>query len=72
MDEMRIQSRFLTMIISKIINVILKKKLGYRIDCRLNQIHTTVTDGKIHLHLDLDGELEKEELMKILKDIGIE
>lgn len=46
MDEMKIQSRFLTMIISKIMNVILKKKLGYKIDCRLNQIHTTVTDGK--------------------------
>ncbi len=71
MDEMKIQSKFLTAIISKIIKAVLKKKLGYNINFQLNQIHTTMIDEKMHVHLDLDGELGKEELTKIIKDIGI-
>ena len=30
-----------------------------------------VIDGKTHVHLDVDAELEKDELMKILKNIGL-
>ena len=58
MDEMKIVSKF-------------TKKLGYNIDIQVNEIKTTITDGKTHVHLDVDAELEKEELMNILKKIGL-
>lgn len=32
---------------------------------------TTINDGKTHLHLDVDAELDKDELMSILKSIGL-
>ena len=32
---------------------------------------TTINDGKTHLHLDADAELDKDELMSILKSIGL-
>ncbi|WP_336526937.1 hypothetical protein [Bacteroides acidifaciens] len=71
MDEMKIVSKFTTNMISKLVKMVLRKKLGYDIDIQLNEIKTTITDGKTHVHLDVDAELEKEELVKILKKIGL-
>ena len=72
MDEMKIVSKFTTNMISKLVKMVLRKKLGYDIDIQLNEIKTTITDGKTHVHLDVDAELEKEELMNILKKIGLD
>ena len=71
MDEMKIVSKFTTNMISKLVKMVLRKKLGYDIDIQLNEIKTTITDGKTHVHLDVDAELEKEELVKRLKKIGL-
>lgn len=71
MDEMKIVSKFATNMISKLVKMVLRKKLGYDIDIQLNEIKTTITDGKTHVHLDVDAELEKDELVKILKKIGL-
>ena len=71
MDEMKIVSKFTTNMISNLVKMVLRKKLGYDIDIQLNEIKTTITDGKTHVHLDVDAELEKDELVKILKKIGL-
>lgn len=72
MDEVKIVYKFTNGIISKMINMVLRRKLGYEINIRLNQITVTIIEGKIHVHLDADAELEKEELMTILKEeIGL-
>ena len=71
MDEMKIVSKFTTNMISKLVKMVLRKKLGYNIDIQVNKKKPTITDGKTHVHLDVDAELEKEELMNILKKIGL-
>ena len=71
MDEMKIVSKFTTVLISKIARTVIKKKLGYEIGIKLNELHITNTDGKTHLHLSADAELSKEELLKLISDIGI-
>lgn len=71
MDEVKITSPFLTDMISKLIKGKLQKKLGYKIDLNLNEVKANVVDGKIHAHLDVDCGLEKDELMRILKDAGL-
>ncbi len=71
MDEMKIVSKFTTNVISKLAGVLVRKKLGYDVDIQLNEIHTTIVDGKTHLHLDVDAEMSKEELLKVLKSIGL-
>lgn len=71
MDEMKIVSKFTTNVISKLVKMVLRKKLGYDADIQLNEIKTTITDGKTHIHLDVDAELDKEELLKILKNVGL-
>lgn len=71
MDEMRIVSKFTRGIISKAIKMVIRNKTGYKIDIQLNEAITTISDGKTHLHLDVDAELDKDELMSILKSIGL-
>lgn len=71
MDEMKIGSKFTTSIVSKLVNIAIRKKFGYEVELKLNEINATVIDGKTHVHLDVDAELDKEELMKILKSVGL-
>lgn len=71
MDEMRIVSKFTRGIISKALKMVVRKKSGYNVDIQVNEITTTINDGKTHLHVDVDAELEKDELIKILKSIGL-
>ena len=71
MDEMKIGSKFTTSIISKLVAMVIRKKLGYDVGLKLNEVNATVINGKTHVHLDIDAELEKHELMKILKSIGL-
>ena len=70
MDEMNVVSKFTTMVISKIARKAIRKKLGYEIDIQLNEIKATIADGRTHIHVDLDAELSKEELLAILKNNG--
>jgi hypothetical protein len=71
MDEMKIGSKFTTGIISKLVSMVIRKKFGYDIQLKLNEVTATVNDGKTHVHLDVDAELTKEELNKILASIGL-
>lgn len=71
MDEMKIGSRFTTNIISKLVNMVIRKKLGYDIGLKLNVVEATVFDGKTCVHVDLNAEIEKDEMLKILKSIDL-
>lgn len=71
MDEMKIVSKFTRGIISKAVKMVVHKKTGYNVDIQLNEVTTTINDGKTHLHLDVDAELDKDELVRILKSIGL-
>lgn len=72
MDELKIKSGFMRGIVSKLIAKTLYKKLGYKIDIQVNDIDVTVTDGKAHVHLNVDGEIDNREFMKFTKFIGME
>ena len=68
---MKIESKFITGIVSKIAKKVMRDKLGYNIDIQLNSLRTTVIDDKTHVHLDVDLEMTKEELNRLLKSIGV-
>ena len=71
MDEMKISSGFTTALISKIAQSLLSKKLGCKIELKINELRATVTDGKTHLHLDIDADMDKVELSRLLKQLGV-
>ena len=67
---MKIESKFMTGIASRFIKKAVCNKLGCDMDIQLNGFRTTVLDDKTHVHLDVDLELTKEELDKLMKCIG--
>lgn len=71
MDEMKIKSTFMTNTISKLVGMALRKKLGYDIDIQVNEVNATSIDGRTRVHLDVDAEISKDELVKLLKSIGL-
>ena len=68
---MKLESKFTTMIASKLAEKVVRDKLGYDVDIRLNRLRTTVMEDRMHVELNLDLELTKEELNKLLKSIGL-
>ena len=71
LDEMRIASKWMTSLVSKIINLVLHKKLGYDINVKLNEVRAVNDNEKLKVHLDVDCELTREELSKIIESIGL-
>ena len=71
MDEMRIESKFTRGIASRLIKKAMRDKLGYNVDVQLNKFRPTVIEEKTHVHLDIELDLSKEELDKLLKSIGL-
>lgn len=68
---MKIESKFMTGIASRFIRKAMRNKLGCDMDIQLNGFRTTVLDDKTHVHLDVDLELTKDELNKLMKSIGL-
>lgn len=70
MDEMTIKSSFMRAIISKLLNRIVKKDLGYDANIILNGLTVRITDEKAYVHVDADATVSKDELTKILQKVG--
>ena len=71
MDEMKLESKWIRGIVSKLIKKILRDKSGCNVDVQLNNFRTTVIDEKTHVHLDIELDLSKDEIYKLLKGIGL-
>lgn len=71
MDEMKIESKFMRGLVSKLVRKAVRDKTGLDVDIQLNGFRTTVIDEKTHVHLDVDLELTKEQLSKLTKCIGL-
>lgn len=68
---MKIESGWMTGLASRFIRKAVCSKLGCDMDIQLNGFRTTVLDDKTHVHLDVDLELTKDELSKLMKRIGL-
>ena len=71
MDEMKIGSNFMKRIIAKLIKKLIRHQLGYEMDILLNELDAHFVDGKAHVHLNVDAEMSKDELIKIIGTVGL-
>lgn len=71
MDEIKIGSKLMKMIISKLLKQAVKSKFGYNADIRIEELNAALIDGKAHIHINADADMEKDELMKLLKGAGL-
>lgn len=72
MDELKITSKIMTKFISKGIAMVIKKKLGYNVGIQVHEIRATVNDGKAHVYLNAEGDVDINEFKKFTKSIGLE
>jgi hypothetical protein len=71
MDEMKIGSKFMKNAISSMVKTLLLKKVGYDVDIQLNELEVSNTDERTHVHMNVDAEVKRDELVKIFKFIGL-
>lgn len=71
MDEMKLESKWARCLAAKVIKRFIRSKTEYDIEIDLGAFRTTVIDGKAHVHLEVDFELNKDELDKLTKSIGL-
>lgn len=71
-DIMLIRSSFLRRIISQIINKMLKKQLpGTEVQLGEVQANWNEKEQKLKIHLVVDAEMTKPQLMELLKKVGV-
>lgn len=71
MDEMRLKltTKFMKGILAKLMSRSIRKKYGYKIDIRINDIDMDMFNGQTSIHLDVDLNLGSEDFKKLMKSI---
>ena len=74
MDEMklRLSTKFMRNLVSKLITKAIYKKFGYKVDIQLNDLDISVIDGETSINTNVEVKLNSGEFMKIMKNIGME
>lgn len=71
MDEMKLKlgSKFMRGMVSKIVSKIIYKKTGYKVDIQLNDLDVIVIDGDTTVKVNVEAKLKNEEFTKIIKSL---
>ena len=72
MDELKIRTKFMRGMLSKALELMIRKKTGYNVKIQLNAVDVQVTEGRVNFHLDINGDLSTEEFKKLSRLIGLE
>lgn len=71
MDVLKIESRLMADKISKLIGKEVFKKFKYNVEIQVNNLNISLTDKRGRVHLDVNAEIDKEELSKLLTKFHI-
>nr|DAH44050.1 MAG TPA: hypothetical protein [Caudoviricetes sp.] len=74
MDEMKIKisTKFMRGIVAKIASKVIANKLGIKADIQLNGISVEKINDKIHLHIDVDADIDETSLLKLTRLANLE
>lgn len=74
MDEMKIKisTKFMRGIVAKIASKVIASKLGIKADIQLNGISIEKINDKIHLHIDVDADIDETSLLKLTRLANLE
>ena len=71
MDEMKVQSKILRGIISKIISKNVKKEIGSDCDISINEFSFVNNGNKIMVKLNIEAGIETSRIPEILNKLGV-
>lgn len=71
MDEMKLKlsTRFMRNMVSKLISKMIYKKYGYKIDIQLKELDVSIIDGETHIDTNVEITLNSSEFTKIVKSL---
>ena len=69
MDVLKIKTKFMQNILSKIIETLIQKKTGYKIKIQLKDIDMTITEDNAHISLNAEADMNINELKRVTKII---
>lgn len=69
MDILKIKTKFMQNILSKIIETLIQNKTGYKIKIQLKDIDMTITEDNAHISLNAEADMSINELKKVTKII---
>ena len=74
MDEMKLKlsTKFMRGIVSKLISKAIYKKLGYKVDIQLNDLDVSIIDGETNIKASVEAKVQSNEFMKVMKSIGLD
>jgi predicted acetyltransferase len=74
MDEMKVKlsTRFMRSIVSKLIAKAIYKKFGYKVNVQLNELDVSVIDGEANIKTNVEVKIDNKEFMKIIKEVGLD
>ena len=74
MDEMKLKltTRFMRGIASKLLSRMVYKKFGYKVDIQLNDLDIDIINGETTINTNVEVKLDSKEFTKIMKSIGLD
>lgn len=73
MDEMKLKlsTKFMRGIVSKLIARSIYKKYGYRVNVQLNDLDINIVDGETTINTNVEAKISSEEFRKIMTKLVI-
>lgn len=72
MDEMKLKlsTKFMRGIVSKLISKIIYKKFGYKVNIQLNELDVSVIDGETKMYSNVEIKMDSSEFTKLIKHLN--
>lgn len=72
MDELklRLSSKFMRTIVSKLISKTIYKKYGCKVNVHIGELDVEIMDGETDIRMGLDLKVESKEFMRLMRSIG--
>lgn len=67
MGELKLSHGWMSTILAKILESVIKKKLGYDAKINLNKVQITTDDNMVYMSLDVGAQMTKDEFNKMVK-----
>ena len=72
MDELKIKTKLMRGMLSKVIEMLIHTKTEYKVKIQLNDVDVTINESVAHIHLDVDGDMSVNEFTKVQRILGTE